>query len=503
MLDCPHHSAPTIIGLRMKPTALSRSGFADLLHIIGLATFLACWLAGPALAAALPAPVAQALKTAGIPSSAVAVVVQAVDARRPRLALHADAPMNPASTMKLLTTFAALDMLGPAYTWQTEALVSGMLANGMLTGDVHLRGGGDPALTYERFGRLLREMRSRGLRDIHGDLVLDRSTFATEATDPGEFDNAPTRPYNVTPDALLLNFNALSLQLIPAGTAGPPTVLVEPPLANLDLANQIRSDAEAACDSNWQDALRADSFAQDARLRLVLSGSYPSSCGERRWHIAPTDHSLFVLGVFRQLWTELGGSFSGGVRDGPVPPDARLLAVLPSPTLGEVVRDINKYSNNVMARQLFLTLGLAAGHRPSSTKDSVAAVQAWLAKRDLTLPGLVLENGAGLSRNERISATGMSRLLLAAWHSAVMPELMSSLPIAASDGTMKKRLLQNGVAGQAHIKTGSLDGVSAIAGYVLDKRGRRWVVVFLVNHAHAATAHPAMDALLQWVWEKS
>lgn len=484
----------------MKLTVLSRSGFAGLLHIICLTVLLACWLAGPVQAASLPAPVAEALKIAGIPQSAVAVTVQAVDARTSRLALHADAAMHPASTMKLVTTFAALDMLGPAYTWQTEAFVSGMLADGVLTGDVHLRGGGDPALTYERFGRLLRELRSRGLRDIHGDLVLDRSAFAAEATDPGQFDNAPTRPYNVTPDALLLNFNALSLQLIPAGTTSPPTVLIEPPLANLDLVNQIRPDAGAACAGDWQDALRADSSAHSASLRLVLSGSYPSSCGERRWYIAPTDHPLFVLGVFRQLWAELGGSFSGGVRDGPVPTDARLLAVSPSPTLGEVVRDINKYSNNVMARQLFLTLGLAAGHRPSSTKDSVAEVQAWLAKRGLMLPGLVLENGAGLSRNERISATGMSRLLLAAWHSAVMPELMSSLPIAANDGTMKKRLLQNGVAGQAHIKTGSLDGVSAIAGYVLDKRGRRWVVVCLVNHPNAATAHPAMDALLQWVW---
>jgi D-alanyl-D-alanine carboxypeptidase/D-alanyl-D-alanine-endopeptidase (penicillin-binding protein 4) len=484
----------------MKPTALSRSGFAGLPHPICLVVLLACWLAGAVQAASLPTPVAQALKTAGIPQSAVAVVVQAVDARRPRLALHAAVAMNPASTMKLLTTFAALDMLGPAYTWQTEAYTSGTLTDGVLTGDVHLRGSGDPALTYERFGRLLRELRSRGLRDIYGDLVLDRSAFAVEATDPGQFDNAPTRPYNVTPDALLLNFNALSLQLIPAGTTGPPTVLIEPPLANLDLVNQIRPDAGGPCDGDWQDALRADSFAHGASLRLVLSGSYPSSCGERRWHTAPTDHSLFVLGVFRQLWAELGGSFSGAVRDGPVPPDARLLAVLPSPTLGEVVRDINKYSNNVMARQLFLTLGLAAGHRPATTEDSVTAVQAWLAKRGLTLPGLVLENGSGLSRSERISAADLSRLLLAAWRSAVMPELMSSLPIAANDGTMKKRLLQNGVAGQAHIKTGSLDGVSAIAGYVLDKRGRRWVVVCLVNHPNAAAAHPAMDALLQWVW---
>ncbi len=490
----------------MKPIAPPHARLAGLLFqarlaaLQLLAVYFSLW-AGPALAGELPPSVAQALKTAGIPHSAVAVVIQAVDARTSRWTMNADAAMNPASTMKLLTAFAALDLLGPAYTWQTQAFVSGTLADGVLAGDVHLRGGGDPELTYERFGRLLREMRRRGLREIRGDLVLDRSAFALEATDPGQFDNEPARPYNVAPDALLLNFNAVGLQLVPDGAQNPLGTLIEPVPANLDLINQIRRDAESDC-GDWREALRADAFTHGATLRLVLSGTYPLRCGEQRWNIALTDHPRFVLGVFRQLWAELGGSFRGDVRDGPVPPDARLLAVLPSPTLGEVVRDINKYSNNVMARQLFLTLGLEAGHRPARAEDGAAAVRAWLGMRGLALPELVLENGSGLSRRERISAAGLASLLHAAWHSAVMPELMASLPIVASDGTMKKRLLQNGVAGQAHIKTGSLDGVRSIAGYVLDKSGRRWVVVCLVNHARAAAAQPAMDALLQWVWEK-
>jgi D-alanyl-D-alanine carboxypeptidase/D-alanyl-D-alanine-endopeptidase (penicillin-binding protein 4) len=173
--------------------------------------------------------------------------------------------------------------------------------------------------------------------------------------------------------------------------------------------------------------------------------------------------------------------------------------VLPSPTLAEVVRDINKYSNNVMARQLFLTLGMEAGRRPAGAEDADAAIRSWLDARGLALPELVLENGSGLSRRERISAEGLGRVLAAAWKSAVMPELMASLPVTATDGTMKRRLKQNGVAGQAHIKTGSLEGVRSIAGYVLDKSGRRWIVVFFVNHSNAAGAQAAQDALLDWV----
>jgi D-alanyl-D-alanine carboxypeptidase/D-alanyl-D-alanine-endopeptidase (penicillin-binding protein 4) len=207
-----------------------------------------------------------------------------------------------------------------------------------------------------------------------------------------------------------------------------------------------------------------------------------------------------VLGVFLQLWAELGGTLTGGVRDGTVPADARAVAVSPSPTLAEAVRDINKFSNNVMARQLFLTLGMEAGRRPASADDADAAIRSWLDARGLGIPELVLENGSGLSRRERISAEGLGRVLQAAWRSSVMPELMASLPVTATDGTMRKRLKQNGVAGQAHIKTGSLEGVRSIAGYVLDKSGRRWIVVFFVNHAHAGAAQPAQDALLEWVY---
>lgn len=473
-----------------------------MIFMITLRQLICAWLlswAGAVTAGGLPAPVAQALKAAEIPRSAVAVVVQAVDSRRPQWAMNADKAMNPASTMKLLTTFAALDLLGPAYTWQTQAFVNGSLENGVLKGDLFLQGGGDPKLTYDHFARWLREMRQRGLREIRGDLVLDRHVFALEASDARQFDHETMRPYNVLPDALLLNFNAISVQLLPHA-AQSPRLSIEPALGNLDLVNQLRSDDHAEC-GDWREGLRSDVFTSGAVDRLVLGGAYPLACGEQRWDIAFPDHSHFVLGVFRSLWAELGGSFSGSVREGDVPPDARLFAVWPSPTLGEIVRDMNKYSNNVMARQIFLTLGVEAGHRPARPEDGAAAIQAWLTRRGLKMPELVLENGAGLSRQERISAASLGRLLQAAWHSAVMPEFMASLPIAGSDGTMKKRVQGQGVAGQAHIKTGTLDGVKSMAGYVLDQHGRRWVVVCLVNHPRAALAGPAMDALLQAVWE--
>jgi D-alanyl-D-alanine carboxypeptidase/D-alanyl-D-alanine-endopeptidase (penicillin-binding protein 4) len=443
-------------------------------------TFFCCLLlcAAPAFADDLPAPVAQALKSAGIPQAATGLWVKEVDATAPRLAVNSRTALNPASTMKLVTTFAALDLLGPAYVWKTEAFANGALVDGVL-----------------------RQIRARGIKEIRGDLVLDRSAFVVPVAEPGRFDAQPMRPYNVAPDALLLNFKAVTLQLIPDLQARVLLVSSEPAPSNLDIVNKIALGNGNGC-GEWKERLRADVFSHGQTTRLVLTGSFPQSCGEQRWNIAVQEHPQFVLGVFLQLWSELGGSLSGGVRDGPVAADARSVAVLPSPTLAEVVRDINKFSNNVMARQLFLTLGLEAGRRPATAEDADAAIRAWLEARGLAVPELVLENGSGLSRRERISAEGLGRLLQAAWKSAVMPELMASLPVTATDGTMRKRLKQNGVAGQAHIKTGSLEGVRSIAGYVLDKGGRRWIVVFFVNHANAGGAQPAQDALLQWVYER-
>jgi D-alanyl-D-alanine carboxypeptidase/D-alanyl-D-alanine-endopeptidase (penicillin-binding protein 4) len=240
--------------------------------------------------------------------------------------------------------------------------------------------------------------------------------------------------------------------------------------------------------------------------------------------------------LFKQLWEEQGGVFRGKVRTGMAPEGMMPLETHQSPSLADIVRDINKFSNNTAARQLYLALGLttgstagltaspvpgtpsgvlagggsgtthdaASGHDkpPATLAKSDMALRRWLMSKRLHFPELVIENGSGLSRNERISTGHLGALLLAAFQSPVMPEFISSLPIAAVDGTMKKRLNGSATAGQAHIKTGLLDGVRTMAGYVLDKSGRRVAVVFFINHPKSGIAQPAMDALLHWAYER-
>ncbi len=445
------------------------------------------------LAAELPTSVINALKEAGIPLRSISLVVQGVDSPQPLIQHNAQQAMNPASTMKLVTTYAALELLSPAYTWKTAALTDGLLANGILEGNLYLRGSGDPRLALEQFWLLLRQLRTRGIRDIRGDLILDRSAFSLPSHDPAEFDNEPYRPYNVGPDALLINLKSLRLSLHADPAQKTVSVLSETPSTDLRLVNHLKYSDESCGD--WREKFNVKVI--DNTIELL--GTFPALCGDQVLHLSPWTANFQVEQLFRSLWQELSGNLRGKVRDGLTPANVETVALHKSPTLGEIVREINKYSNNVMARQVFLTL---AAERPATQEGSVQRIKAWLSEKKIILPELVLDNGAGLSRNERISAEGLSQLLLAAWKSPVMPELMSSLPLAGIDGTLRKRLGNTAASGRAHLKTGYLEGVRAIAGYVLDSNDKRWVVVFLINDPKSHLGKPAMDALLRWVAER-
>jgi D-alanyl-D-alanine carboxypeptidase/D-alanyl-D-alanine-endopeptidase (penicillin-binding protein 4) len=458
--------------------------------IKGFLVAAACAAGFPAAAADLPPAVRRALAAAGVPESAVGAVVQEVGSARPLLAVNARRSMNPASTMKIVTTYAALELLGPAFRWKTGVYLDG--------DDLVLRGTGDPKLDYESFWTLLRSLRSRGLRDIRGDIVLDRSQFAPAAH--SRFDDEAFRPYNVPPDALLVNFRSIRFLFLPDYERGAVRVVAEPALPGLAITNTLKLGA-GTCPEGRAFRDRIGAAFQSQPPRAAFTGAYPALCGDRELNVALHQPEDYVAGMMRHLWPELGGSWVGRVREGAASPSAKLLYEHESPPLAEVVRDINKFSSNVMARQLYLTIAAETVGAPARPAEAFASIKQFLAKKGIPAPELVMENGSGLSRIERISAANLAAVLQAAWKSAVMPELVSSLPVTAADGTMKKRLKGEGVAGQAHVKTGLLNDARTMAGYVLDRHGRRYAVVMLVNHPGAPQTDAAQDALLAWVYE--
>ena len=485
---------PMIRAIPARATRLMRRAFAFGLGLLTL-------LPGVCTAQPLPQPVASALAGAGIPASAVALWSQPVGAQKPVMSINASRPMNPASTIKLMTTYAALELLGPAYTWKTEVWANGELKGDVLAGELSLRGGGDPRLTVEHLWRLVQAVRARGIREIRDGVVIDRSYFDVTESDPSRFDSEPLRPYNVGPDALLVNFKAFRFTFSPDLERKVARVSVEPRSTLLEYSANVALNSDPCND--WRGRLQTTFLpGTDKRgTRAVFGGSFPAACAERTMNVALMSHSDYVQGVFTSLWEGSGGVISGGWRDGPSPAGSRLIYTHESPALSEIVRDINKFSNNVMARQLFLTISAEIDRAPGRSDLSTADVKKWLDGKSLVMPELVLDNGSGLSRRESISAENLGRLLLSAFSSPVMPEFISSLPLLAVDGTMRRRLKTDSVAGQAHIKTGSLSDVRSIAGYVLDRHGRRHAIVMLVNHPNAAAAQTAQDAFIRWIYE--
>lgn len=443
--------------------------------------------AGWVAAQPLPPEIDAALARARMPRDAVTLLVTEVDAKVPRLSHRASVPVNPASVAKLATTFAALELLGPAYTWPTTVMLDGPVNGGVLQGNLVIKGQGDPKLVVERLWLLLRRVQGLGVRQIAGDIVLDHTAFEAVAQDPGAFDGEPLRPYNAAPDGLLINFKSLVLTFTPAG--GQALVHLEPPMARLQVPATVPL-APGEC-GDWRAGLKAD-FSDPAQVRLA--GAYPAACGERAWPLAYADPASYAARAVGGLWQALGGKLDGQVRDGKAPVPFKPALEVASPTLAEVVRDINKFSNNVMAQQVFLTLSLQQKGVGTMEGSRELMRNWWRDRLGGDVP--VFDNGSGLSRESRTSAQQLARLLQAAWASPLMPELVSSLPIAGVDGTLRRARGRG--AGLAHLKTGSLRDVAAVAGYVHAASGRRYVLVAVANHANAGAMRPVFETLLDW-----
>ena len=271
-------------------------------------------LGAPALLGqVLPAEVDAALARARFPRDAIAIVVAEADGKgTPRLSHRADVPVNPASVAKLATTFAALDMLGPAFSWSTPVFVDGTVRDGTLRGNLYIRGEGDPKLVTERLWLLLRRVQGLGIRAIDGDIVLDHSAFETVAADPAAFDGEPLRPYNAAPDALLLNFKSVIMTFTPQGREA--ALQVEPALAGVQWPAAVPLTAGPCND--WRGSLKTD-FGDSLRPRFA--GGYPAACGEQVWPLAYVDPASYAPRAVAGLWQQIGGRLTGQVRDGKEP----------------------------------------------------------------------------------------------------------------------------------------------------------------------------------------
>lgn len=481
---------------------------------------LAALLACSGARAALPEAVERLLREAAIPADAVGAIVMRGDATL--LSHNAERSMQPASTMKLVTTMVGLEQLGPAFRGRTELRSRAALADGVLKGDLILRGGADADFSADALEHMLQALRNQGIRQIRGDLIIDRRLFRPARPDLGApaFDDTPELRYNVIPDALLLNTNLLQIELDSRG--GKLALLMLPPLEGVSVTSDMTLSDDSC--ARWNEGWHTPDYVRERKgaLKVVLHGTFPKNCVKSA-RINVLDRQDYSERLFRATWRRLGGSLSGGVREAAppaaadgieaTPDDTRLLAEHVARALPEVLRDINKSSDNTLARLLYLSLGsleqdAILGSRPikgGAQQDSAAhaeqTVRQWFRRHHIDDQGMVIENGSGLSRTERIRPIQMALLLRAGSQSLWAPEFLSSLPIAAVDGTMWRRLRDSPAASRARIKTGTLKNVVAIAGYAPDAHQRQCVVVAMINHdlAGSSAGRAVLDALIDWL----
>jgi D-alanyl-D-alanine carboxypeptidase/D-alanyl-D-alanine-endopeptidase (penicillin-binding protein 4) len=475
-----------------------------MLHRPALALLAACVTVislgcATATVPALPPAVKRALLQAGVPEDAIAVAALPLGRPGAPWLYRADVPMQPASTMKLLTSIVALDRLGPAHRSSTELRSSAPLNGGVLQGDLVLKGGADPDLGVPQFWQLLVDLKQAGVTRIEGDLLLDRTLFRPARMDIGvpPFDDEMEFQYNVIPDALELAGNLLPLE-IRSGPDGVRAATV-PPLDGVDFVSRMAVTATPCkdWDSVWKPAVVQREPGPAGRTRIELQGGFPADC-IRRTELQLLERNELAERLFRSLWQGLGGSWTGRVREAAAAEGARTLVRRVSRPWGEVLRPMMKTSDNPVTRMLFLQLGVPfMAEQPQATTAELAAadVRRWLAEHAIDDTGLVLDNGSGLSRSERITPRQLAAMLAVAWQGPRAADLVMSLPVAGEDGSVRP-LKDSPAAGWARLKPGTLRNVVALAGYVRDEAGQPWAVAMMINHDDAAKARPALLALV-------
>ncbi|MCI0571723.1 MAG: D-alanyl-D-alanine carboxypeptidase/D-alanyl-D-alanine-endopeptidase [Myxococcaceae bacterium] len=444
-----------------------------------VATVLVPWLAG----AGEPAPMDreqlkralnEVLSRPALQSSRVGVLVQSLRDGSTLYAHNADELLNPASNIKLVTAAATLARLGPEFRFQTEFLTDADLGASGKTRTLYVRGKGDPTLTTERLYGIVAELVHVGLREV-GDIVLDDSWFDGTLYPPGYEQEEGDRAYLAPTGALSLNWNTIGVYLRPGDKPGARAVVeLEPKSDFFQVENQLTTG------KRQQHRWSVKSEPSGERQRIVVRGNVGLPDVARRRIDNPT---LYFGHTLKALLAERGVKVKGKVKRGTVGTSARLLHVSLSDTFDVVLKVMNKNSQNMVAEQLLKALGAEVKGAPGSTAKGVEVVEEFLAN-EVHIPrgSYVLKNGSGLNDTNRMSATQLAKLLAYMKRRfTYADEFVSSVPIAGKDGTLRNRFEGSEAEARIRAKTGTLENVTALSGYVQTAGGEEFSFAFLIN----------------------
>lgn len=402
---------------------------------------------------------------------------------------NAEKSFNTASLVKIFTTYIALKDLGPSYKWRSEFLYTGKVDKDILKGDLIFRGTGDASFSIADLEKMIREVQRLGIKKITGNLVLDYSFFGVMPKDIN-FDDNPYRAYNVLPSPISVQSNTINFKFnIDKNII---EIISEPNLSQLTIINNLKK-TNRSC-ANWKSSLGVDKINSET---VEFKGSFSDRCVGKEIDLALLDNSVYFHENFKDIWQRNGGLYSGIMKKNfEEPTNAIVISTHHSKPVSELIRDINKFSLNLMARNLMLTIiKEVTGERP--TEDMVNGyVNSWLSQKEMTFENFYVDNGAGLSRDIKISPNQLLQILQKIYNDPLMPEIIASFPIASIDGTLRDRMQSKKFKQKGHFKTGSLKDVVGIAGFFLNNDGDMHSFVFIMNGKNAKKAQPFIDDLI-------
>ena len=447
-------------------------------------------------AVTIPDDLAQEISDIPLNKQNYSIYIQAVDSNYPLASWKAHVVRKPASVIKLLTTYSALLNLGFNYRWATKFYYTGKIRHGVLRGDLYVKASGDSTLSTEDLDDIVFQVRAKGIRKVQGNIVIDRTLFRVSSRNNSGFDKNIYSPYNAMPDAIMFNKRKSTFCVTPHSKRA--KIVKKVPDNSYKIVNKLRI-VSGSCRRGRSWPIVTIKTDSSSRSTVFLTGKLSRHCGTRKiCKVISMPHRAFYYALKEKL-LDIGVKVTGTLKLKRVPRGAKYLFTHYSQPLESVISTIAKKSDNLMARQLFLTLGATSFSPPSTLYKSRKAVEKTLGRYHILEKGIRVENGSGLSRSARITAKTLANLLNHAYKNYGQ-RWMNTLSIAGIDGTIHNRFKYSSVFGRAWMKTGTIKGVKNIAGYVEGASGRRYVVVVLVNDRRAHSyGYKLANRVIEWV----
>jgi len=445
----------------------------------------------------IPDSLAQEISIIPINKNNYSIYIKALNSKYPIASWRTHIKRTPASVMKLLTNYSALLELGFNYRWETKFYYTGKLRRGILYGDLYVKASGDPTLQTEDIFSIVSQIKSSGIKKIRGNIIIDRTLFKVTSKNSSGFDKNVYSPYNAMPDAIMFNKRKSTFCITPQGKR----LKIEKDVADKSykIINKLRM-VNGSCRGkrSWPKVkIKTNS---SSRSTIFLTGKLSKRCGKRSiCKVVSMPHRAFYYALRDELKSK-GVTVTGILKLKSVPKKAKYLFSHYSEPLESVISTIAKKSDNLMARQLMLTLGSKRYSPPSTTYKSRKTIEKVLNKYHILEKGTTfIANGSGLSRSAKLTAQSLANLLdHAAKHYG--QRWMNTLSVAGVDGTLKRRFSNSLIYGRAWMKTGTIKGVKNIAGYVDGASGQRYVVVVLVNDKYSRKYGAKLaNCVIEWV----